>query len=186
VRNLQLPAGFRKDLRSGLTNRLLLRVELLADFRVVDTRTIELAVKYDLWDENFRLTLDTGQGGVTESVLATEQQVMAFFSDVRLPGLFEAARLPRTQDHVLKGDVLLNPIEKERMAMIRKWVSENSTQTPEGGNPSGSAPVGAATSGDLFSRIFDQYASGAGDVAAWHESLQSKAFRPEAVPNEGK
>ncbi len=82
VKSLSLPGSFRKDLRSGLTNRLLLRIELVVDARVLETRTVELAVKYDLWDENFRLTLDAGQGMVTESVLTTEQQVLAFVNDV--------------------------------------------------------------------------------------------------------
>jgi hypothetical protein len=187
VKNLSLPASFRKDLRSGLTNRLLLRVELLAaDAKVVQTRTVQLAVKYDLWDENFRLTLDAGQGSMTESVLATEQQVLAFINDVPLPALFDTARLQRGQDHQLRGDALLNPIEQERMANIRKWVAENSTQTP-GSGATTSAPVGAATSGDLFNRIFDRYASGVGDTtAAWHDSLQSRAFRPESLPHEGQ
>ncbi len=130
LKNLSLPASFRKDLRSGLTNRLLLRVELVAESQILETQTIELAVKYDLWDENFRVTMDAGQGMTTESVLASEQQVLAFLSDVPLPGLFDMARLQRSQDHLLRGDALLNPIEQERMKMIRKWVSENSTQTP--------------------------------------------------------
>lgn len=185
LKNLSLPATFRKDLRSGLTNRLLLRVELMAESRVIESKTVVLAVKYDLWDENYRVTMDAGQGMTTESVLASEQQMLAFLNDMPLPGLFEMARLQRTQEHLLRGDALLNPIEQERMRMIRKWVSENSTQTPSSAARSGAAPVGAATSGDLFNRIFDKYAAGVTDVAAWHDSLHSKTFRPESVPNEG-
>jgi len=130
VRNLQLPGSLRKDLRSGLTNRLLMRVELLVESRVAEARMVELTVKYDLWDENFHLTLDAGQGAITNRVLGSEGEVIAALNDLRLPELFELAGLSRAQEHMLKGEALLNPIEKERLASIRKWVAENSTQTP--------------------------------------------------------
>jgi hypothetical protein len=82
--------------------------------------------------------------------------------------------------------VLVNPVEQERLEMIRKWVAENSTpRGADSGAHAGQAPVGAAVSGDLFNRIFDSYASGAAGVAALHESMQSRPFRPESLPNEG-
>ncbi len=185
VRGLQFPAGLRKDLRSGLTNRVLIRVELLAESRVIDTRAVELTVKYDLWDETFRLTTTPGQGAAPDRVLATEEQVLAILADVALPRLFDMSRLAASREHGMKCDVLVNPIEKERLAMIRKWVAENSTPTAAGVESGGaSGPVAAAASADLFNRIFEQYSSDS-SAAAWRERLQSRPFRPEAVPNEG-
>jgi hypothetical protein len=187
VRNVQFPPTFRKDLRSGLTNRLLFRVDVLADSRVVDSRTVELAVKYDLWDENYRLTVAVGQTLVANNVLS-EERMIAFLGEMRLPAMFETARLPSAREHALRGEVLVNPIERERMAMIRKWVAENSTQVPRGATGAGEAgaPVGAVTSGDLFNRIFGQYAGSEGEDVGWRETLNARAFRLEAVPNEGQ
>ncbi len=81
---------------------------------------------------------------------------------------------------------LLNPIEQERMEMIRKWVSENSTQTPSSGGQGG-APVGAATSGDLFNRIFDKLRRRRKRRRQPGTTrCAPKSFRLESVPNEGK
>jgi hypothetical protein len=188
VKNLRFPSALRKDLRSGLTNRLLVHVELRSGVRLIEERTVEVAVKYDLWEENFRLTVTNGVSASESNLLAREEQVLAYLGDIRLPALFELAPLHAGREHSLKGEVLLNPIENERMEMIRKWVAENSTQTPRGTDQGGrapAAPVGAATSGDLFNRIFDQYTASASGVA-WRDKLQSKSFRPEAVAHEGK
>jgi hypothetical protein len=187
VRNVQFPATFRKDLRSGLTNRLLFRVDLLTDSRIVDSRTVELAVKYDLWDENYRLTVAVGQNLVSNTMLS-EEGMIAFLGNLRLPAMFETARLASAREHVLRGEVLVNPIERERMAMIRKWVAENSTQVPRGtaGAGEAGAPLGAVTSGDLFNRIFGQYAGSADGGVGWRENLEPRGFRLEAVPNEGQ
>lgn len=188
VKNLRFPAALRKDLRSGLTNRLLVHVELRSGVRLLEERTVEIAVKYDLWEENFRLTVTNGMSGVESNVFAREDQVLAVLGDIRLPGLFALAPLAPGREHTLKSEVLLNPIENERMAMIRKWVAENSTQAPRDADQVGrapAAPVGAATSGDLFNRIFDQYTASASGVA-WRDKLQSKPFSLETVAHEAK
>jgi hypothetical protein len=187
VRGLQFPDSLRKDLRSGLTNRVLIRIELLAESRVIDTRMVELAVKYDLWDEVFRLTVTPGQGAATERVFATEDQVLAILRDVALPQLFDMSRLAVAREHGMRCDVLVNPIEKERLAMVRKWVAENSVPTAAGVDSRvANAAIADADSADLFNRIFEQFSSGSDVAAAWRESAQSRPFRPEAVPNEGK
>jgi hypothetical protein len=187
VTGLRLPEGLRKDLRSGLTTRMLLRIELLADARVVETRMVELAVKYDLWDENFLLTITPG--GTPPRVLNADSEVLALLSDVSLPRLFELSRFVAGREHVLKCDVLLNPIEEERLALIRKWVAENSVPSMNQGVDAargGPGPAAGTAYGDLFNRIFERYASGDGGVAAWTDSLRSRPFRPEAVPNESR
>jgi hypothetical protein len=46
--------------------------------------------------------------------------------------------------------------------------------------------VGAVTSGDLFNRIFGQYAGNTNEGVGWRETLQPRTFRLEAVPNEGQ
>jgi hypothetical protein len=184
---LRLPESVRKDLRSGLTTRMLLRVELITDSRVVETRMVELAVKYDLWDENFLLTIVPG--GAPPRVLNADSEVIAVLSDVSLPRLFELSRLAAGREHVLKCDVLLNPIEEERLALIRKWVAENSVPSMNqgvDGTRGGPGSAAGAAYGDLFNRIFERYASGDGGVAAWTESLRSRPFRPEAVSNENR
>jgi hypothetical protein len=85
----------------------------------------------------------------------------------------------------VNADVLLNPIDRERMDRIRKWVAENSAHSPvDPTRPDATAPVGASMSNALFNSIFEQYASGTSVAAAWHETVGSKPFTRESLEHE--
>src|SRR5262245_5835164 len=47
------PENLSKELTSGLTNRILVRVVLSAGGETIGQKSVELAIRYDLWDENF-------------------------------------------------------------------------------------------------------------------------------------
>jgi hypothetical protein len=182
VRGLQLPQSAPKDLRSGLTNHVMVRVTLQAPGRPTGQRVAEIAVKYDLWDETFRFTLTLDGRVLRSETHATLAAVMAGLQDLALPSLFPEAGLAQGVSHTLRAEVLLNPIDAERMEKIRIWVAENSTYAPgQAGLPDNRT---TSTSNDLFNRIFEQFASGASTVAAWRETATSAAFRPETVPHE--
>src|SRR5262245_3006800 len=86
----------------------------------------------------------------------------------------------RTSALVLKAEVLLNPIDRERMEAIRKWVEENTAPTTRGLN--GTSPAGntSPSANAIFNRIFEQYAIGGDFAAVWKESLTSQSFAWEA------
>jgi hypothetical protein len=185
IRDMRFPPTLGKELTSGLTNRILVRVVLLADAQPAGQRAVEMAVKYDLWDENFRVTVAVDERVIRDEMLANLDQALAFVRDTRLPDLFSASALPTATPLQVNVDVLLNPIEKERMDRIRKWVAENSAQAPVDPTRADSgAPVGASMSNALFNRIFEQYASGRSVVAAWHETASSRPFTLEGLQND--
>lgn len=178
LHELPLPDTLRKDLKSGLTNRLLIRVLLLEQSRQVAQQSVELALKYDLWDETFRLTVAVGGTVTSAQTLSSLDEVMARLKDSRLPNLFATSGLDEDHPLVLKVDLLLNPIEKERMEQIRKWVADNTTPTApvDPDRPASSAPLGQSASDAIFNRIFEQYAAGADVASAWHLTLVSQPF----------
>jgi hypothetical protein len=182
VRDLDFPRTFPKDLTSGLTSHLLVRLTLRSPGHPDVQRVAELAVKYDLWEETFRFTLS-----VDGRVLASETQVgrdtaLARLRDARLPALFPEGSLTPGVTYSLHADVLLNPIDAERMEKIRKWVAENSACTP---GQAGVPDTGTSTkSNELFNRIFEQFAAGSRTAAIWRENVVSSPFRPESVPHE--
>jgi hypothetical protein len=177
LRQLAFPDSLRKDLRSGLTNRLLIRVLLLEGAKQREMRAVEVAVKYDLWDETFSVVVRRDAAATDERVLASLEEVLMYLDDLRLPHLFQlpAAREPLTPALTLRADVLLNPIERERMEQIRKWVRENSSYVPleTPGGPRASAESG---SNAVFNRIFEQYAAGGEMAAQWQQSVASEPF----------
>ncbi|MBM0106941.1 hypothetical protein JM946_19570 [Steroidobacter sp. S1-65] len=175
LRGLALPDSLRKDLRSGLTNRVLLRVTLLEGTQTLATANVEIALKYDLWDERFGTQLTVNGVVRTAPELRTVDEAWAWLIDLRLMPLFERPTTPATL--TLRAEVLLNPIERERMEQIREWVKENSRYVPLEGAPSAASESG---SNSVFNRIFEYYAADQGMAAQWREQAASAPFTVSA------
>jgi hypothetical protein len=185
IRDVHFPASLRKEVTSGLTNRVLIRVVLLAGKRSLAQRAVEMALKYDLWDENFRLTVTVDRRVVRDELLPDVEQALALLHDTRLPDLFTPDDLTSAASYRIEAEVLLNPIDRERMERVRKWVAENSAHAPtDPTRPDTSAPVGASMSNALFNSIFEQYASGTSVAAAWHETVASQPFTREGLEHD--
>ena len=177
------PDTLRKELTSGLTNRLLIRTVLLADGQQVGQKAVEIAIRYDLWDESFASTVSVEDVVIESRALARLEDVLALLANLRLHPLFRQAELPVGRALTLRMDMLLNPIDRERMERIRKWVAENSSYTPGVTGAFGQQPS-ASTSSVIFNKIFEQYASGSDFAATWQTTVTSPPFRAESLPNE--
>ena len=181
IRDLEPPASLHKDLMSGLTNRVLIRITLISESQSQGQRLVELTVRYDLWDEVFRLRALIDGATLSTATVKSTEEAMDFLRNVRLPGLFAGSVAPRARALILKAEVLLNPIERERLESIRKWVREN---TAPASPASGALSPGGTTTSDphaIFNRIFEQYATGAEFAAVWKEDLTSQPFQWEPV-----
>lgn len=172
VQALAFPESLRKDLRSGLTNRLLMRMNLQEGAQSRAAATVQIELQYDLWDEQFRVQLIINGTAIVTPALRTVDEAVAWLRDLRLPRLFEH---PATTGALtLKVEALLNPIERERMERIREWVTENSSYVPlENGTKSTTSESG---SNAMFNRIFEQYAAGQDVAAQWRQEVVSAPF----------
>ena len=185
IKAIGLPETFPKDLVSGLTNKLLIRVSLVSQSKLVDQTTVEISMKYDLWDETFAVT-STVKGVVVDTrTCKTSIEVQALLNELRLPGLFARADVRGADRVVMRAEILLNPIERERLATIRRWVAENSTYTPSDTDGFGSEKgLGSSRSNAIFNRIFEQYSHGMDLVAVWKETVSSEPFKIEDIGSE--
>jgi len=174
---IAFPATLPKELASGLTNRLYVRVSLVDARVVINERAVEIAIRYDLWDERFSVVRSMNGATAESRTLASVADVTALLGALPLPGLFDLSTLPTTHELVLRVEVLLNPIDREKMRMIRKWVAQNST--PEIGGDQG-----ASMSNSIFNRIFEQYADGSDVAAVWRVAAESRPFRLDKLANE--
>jgi len=196
VRGLMFPETLPRDLKSGLTTHFLVRVSLSAKAQPVGTRVVELAIRYDLWDETFRLTvtaddraasegIPSGDDKATAQKFSSLEQLTAFLAAMNLPNLFTTAQLPPQTPLIARAEVLLNPVERERMERLRKWVAENSAPAspavPRG--PDSAVRPSNFTSNTFFNRIFEEYSSGNATAAAWRAEVSSKAFSLEELPH---
>jgi hypothetical protein len=176
IKTIGLPETFPKDLVSGLTNKLLIRVSLVSRSKLVDQTAVEISIKFDLWDETFAVTSTVNGVVIDMRTCKTLTEVQSLLTELRLPGLFARADVPRADRVVIRAEILLNPIERERLAAIRRWVVENSTYTP--------SDTQSARSNAIFNRIFEQYSQGKTVVAAWKESVASEPFKIEDIVSE--
>jgi hypothetical protein len=183
VQGIELPDSFRRDLTSGLTNRLMIRLTLHQAGRELRGRSIEIAVRYDLWEETFTMTRTVDGASVETAVFKQTQQVIERLQELRLAELFPASAVPADSDLVMRAIVLLNPIDRERMDAIKQWVAQNSKRSSL--DPAGALSVGdTSVSNAIFNRIFEQYASGADVASAWQQTLTTKPFRLNSLLQE--
>jgi hypothetical protein len=173
------PENLAKDLTSGLTNRLYARVSLLEAGRTLDQRAVEIALRYDLWDEKFTAVRTMSGSVVDTRSLATLADVNGLLRALPLPGLFDIAALRGDRELVLRVELLLNPIDREKMRMIRKWVSQNST-------PAVIGDQGTSMSNAIFNRIFEQYSSDSDMAAVWRAVTSSPPFRISGLSDEAR
>jgi hypothetical protein len=91
---LAYPATLQKELTSGLTNRLYARVTL-ADARAeLGRRIVEIAIRYDLWDQRFSVVSALDGANGDSRTLATRAELGTLLGALPLPRLFDAATLP--------------------------------------------------------------------------------------------
>jgi hypothetical protein len=178
VHALAFPESLPKDLRSGLTNRLLVRASLLQGEQSRGSAIVEIALKYDLWDEKFLTELSINGATVTAPSLRTIEEAAAWLSDLRLPALFDIPAGGGT--FTMKAEALLNPIERERLERIREWVKENSNYVPLDGGVQGRPAESGSNA--IFNRIFEQYAAGDDVAAQWRREVVSAPFSVTQLP----
>jgi hypothetical protein len=186
------PSRLPQDLKSGLTSNILIHLELLRDAQVEAQADVLVAVRYDLWDEVYSVTETTGTFKVYREAFGSVDQVMTFLSRILIPDVFGVAKRPATASYRLRAQILLNPIDKERLDNLKKWVAENAgavgslnAGAPGELGPGVTAPAGAPAPNSLFSRIFRGY-SGVGPAATWLETVESKPFTVKEIIHDGE
>lgn len=171
---LQLPADFDKELTSGLTHRVYVRSSLLDAATLLQQRAVEITIRYDLWDQQFIVNTTMDNRVVDSRRLATVAEVKAFFSPLRLARLFAIQSPPQARPITVRIELLLNPIEREKLSNIRKWVAANST-------PSMGAGQGDSMSSAIINRLFEQYVDGSDIAAVWRVDVTSAPFRLDSL-----
>ena len=174
---LVYPESLPRELESGLTNRLYLRVTVLDGETTLQVSTVELAIRYDLWDQAFTVTRTVNTAPAETVTLASTSEMNAFLQSLHVPRIFSARMLPPNRPLTLRAEMLLNPIGREKLRMIRKWVAENSAPNIN---------QGISTSNTVFNRIFEQYADGSDLAAVWRVELVSPPFRLAQQADEGR
>ena len=182
VQKLDFPASLRKELVSGLTNRLLLRVSLRRDAEVLEEVAIEIAIRFDLWEEVFHIAT-MSPAGESQRVEPSIEATLRALDDLQLLDLFGGSLRPGKEPMQIHADILLNAIDRERMDKIRQWVAASTTGGA--GGPQSATRTTSASS-ELFARIFEQYADGKDVASVWRRTLASRSFRFDELTDDAR
>jgi hypothetical protein len=177
LRGLRLPQTLHRDLTSGLTNRMLIRMTLSVEGRTISQSVIAIGIKYDLWEESFRMTVSVDDRELPARALPNTDAVLALLADMPLHSVMRSNALQPGAAHTLQAEVLFDPIDRERMENIRRWVAQTSALPGESGQSSGASSPSAA----LFNAIFEQYAAGAAVAATSRDTAASAPFKPDQL-----
>ncbi len=177
---LLFPDTLVKDLASGLDNRVLIRVAVIAKAKPIGGANVTVLIKYDLWEEVFNVRMMIGEVTTYRTDFKQVQDVIVHLSRLQLTKLFPIDSLPQDQGLALQAEILINPVEREKIEKLRKWVAANTVPNGVGR----SASVLTSKPNDLFNTIFEQYLQGADIAAPWKLTVISKVFRPRGLREE--
>lgn len=170
IEKIAYPQKLLAELKSGFTNRLIVEIQIQVENKVVGKKQIQLVSKYDLWEETFTLFL------VSDGIVLKKQTYTKIAEVIKsLDPLIatDVMAIPSSinsgQSFFLRVELSLNPIEKEKMQEVQKWVRENSTAAASGFSGIISRPV----SGKMFADLFSQVAQGQDNAATWRVSAES-------------
>lgn len=118
------PAAY-EALSSGIPSTVVIRIQIAPreSNTPVAEQLIQRSVVYDVWDEIYTLRLDQPGGRKTLKVKYRAEALKWLTAIDDLP-VAKLAVLPIDQVFVLKMVVELNPVSRETLAEVRRWLSQ--------------------------------------------------------------
>ncbi len=112
-------------LSTGIPSTVVIRIQITpqdSDEPVAE-QLIQRSVVYDVWDEIYTLRLDQPDGRKTIKV-KYRAEALKWLTAIDDLSVARLAILPINQVFVLKMVVELNPVSKETLAEVRRWLSQ--------------------------------------------------------------
>ncbi len=112
-------------LGSGIESTVVIRIQITpqdSDDPVAE-QLIRRSVVYDVWDEVYRLQLDE-RGGQKKFPVKFRAEALKWLTAIDDVPVARLAVLPLEKVYVLKMVVELNPVSKETLAEVRRWLSQ--------------------------------------------------------------
>ncbi len=156
---------FKKNLKNGFTTTLLYKVSIQNPKGPLPANQQVFTVYYDLWNEEFYANFPLAPGK-KPAVLRTPEEVMARMEEVVFLPLTPLVELDPQAPIQIKAQVYLDPIQKDRLAAVGKWISENSLSIERTSSPN-----------SVFSALVNQYLNEGLASLSWKTEISSKPFR---------
>jgi len=87
-----------------------------------------MRVVYDLWDETYLLQTE-GPRGTTEKHISSRVELLRELTQLKRFPIASLKQIGIGPQYYLGIVALLNPVDKERMAEMRRWLTQSSSQS---------------------------------------------------------
>ena len=117
-------AGY-EALGTGIESTVVIRIQITpqdSDDPIAE-QLIRRSVVYDVWDEVYRLQLDE-RGGQKKFQVKYRAEALKWLTAIEDLPVARLAVLPYEKVFVLKMVVELNPVSRETLAEVRRWLSQ--------------------------------------------------------------
>ncbi len=188
ISEVDLPASqFEKDFKSGLTTSLVTTLSLSKNQKVLEQRSVEYKIRYDLWDECFYILQNENPKPILKSKAV--QEIFAALKTFVFPSMATIADLGRHQVLAVDFVITANPVSKDKKEKIKKWLAQNQVSIPQGGASRAEtrlqvteAPT-SPTGQRLFQQLLDSELNQI-ESAKWSYRLPTKTLLTEEIRHE--
>jgi hypothetical protein len=118
-------AAAYESLSTGISSTVVIRIQITpreSDTPVAE-QLIRRSVVYDVWDEIYTVELDQ-PGGTKKVKVKYRAEALKWLTAIDDLPVARLSVLPLEQVFVLKMVVELNPVSKETLAEVRRWLSQ--------------------------------------------------------------
>jgi hypothetical protein len=180
-------ATLDKALKSGLPNNIGLWLTLTRDDKEVYVVHLNYRITYDLWDEVYQVQTNSTTGVESSQMVPSQTQLLSQLSSIALGNVVPGAMLRPQGQYRLKAQVIVNPVQVERIKKIQAWIASSKGFDKPSANQLGTtglgqglqsraeqsiATTGVSSAGPRFQKLFDQileqYMSNEKMPALWH------------------
>jgi len=127
VTSLLIDAGAYERFENGLATTVVIRLWMYPEgkSRPVAFVLLHRQCVYDLWDETFQCAV-SGPGGRTTYKVRRRDEALNILTRFEQLPLADLATVAIRQRYVVAAIAELNPVSKETMAEVRRWLSQGS------------------------------------------------------------
>ena len=206
--NISYPDRFiTKEVNSGLPNQVTVWMTLSEGGKQLHLVNQQLQITYDLWDEVYRVQVN-GSGQTSVQFVATDNRALQQrLRHLQLGQLTQLVNLNPALTYRLSAQVIVNPVQTERIRKIQAWLASSKGFTPSeasgdrqntslmrasvraGGQDVTPETGGVRSSGPRFKKLFDQILEQHMDddiPALWRSDVVVVEFQPEQLSNESQ
>ncbi len=113
------------ELNSGLPNNFNVIFSVKNNKEIRFVKNINYQVTFDLWDEVYIIQTTLDNKTTLEEIVDEKSLVIDFINNITFENIGMLAELQQDQGYQLTAQVLVNPVNTERIEKIRRWIAKS-------------------------------------------------------------